>query len=156
MTCVNWHDAQAFVSWLRRRTGVPYRLQTDAEWNRAVAGSRPGCYRDRTGRLGTCPVGSYGANTAGLSDMAGNVTEWTRNCWQGDCDRRVTCDSSWFGVAEALRSPGCFWAPSDRRISDLGFRVSRDARLTALEPHAPHTVDRRPLIGPKDDLSPRR
>ena len=125
VTCVNWHDAQAYVSWLRQTTGAPYRLQTEAEWNRALAGSRPGCYRDRTGRLGTCPVGSYGAKAAGLSDMAGNVSEWTQNCWQGDCDRRVTCDGSWFGSAEGLRSAGCFRLDSNLRTNDIGFRVSR-------------------------------
>ena len=125
VTCVNWHDAQAYVSWLRQRTGAPYRLQTEAEWNRAVAGSRPGCYQDRTGRPGTCPVGSYGANGAGVSDMAGNVAEWTQHCWQGDCDRRVTCGGSWAGSAEGLRSPGCFRLRADVRINDFGFRVSR-------------------------------
>ena len=105
VTCVNWHDAQAYVSCLRQRTGAPYRLQTEAEW--------------------TCPVGSYGTNTAGLSDMAGNVAELTQNCWQGDCNRPVTSDGSWAGSAESLRSAGCFWIRNDRRINDHGSRVSR-------------------------------
>ena len=73
VTCVSWDDAQAYVSWLSRTTGATYRLPTAAEWERSAAGSRPGC--DRLGRGtrpdGTCPVGSYGSNGAGLSDMVG-------------------------------------------------------------------------------------
>ena len=58
-------------------------------WGRAAAGSQPGCGREQSGDRGTCPVGSYGANGAGLSDMVGNVWEWTADCWEGDCGRRV-------------------------------------------------------------------
>ena len=74
VTCVSWEDAQEYVSWLSRRTGATYRLPTEAEWGRAASGSQPGC--DRLGRgsyEGTCPVGQYGTNAAGLSDMVGNV-----------------------------------------------------------------------------------
>ena len=68
MACVNWDDAQAYVSWLSRTTGATYRLPTEAEWDRTAAGSQPGCYGVRTGNWGTCPIGSYGSNGAGLSD----------------------------------------------------------------------------------------
>jgi formylglycine-generating enzyme required for sulfatase activity len=32
VTCVNWHDAQAYVAWLSRKTGQRYRLASEAEW----------------------------------------------------------------------------------------------------------------------------
>jgi formylglycine-generating enzyme required for sulfatase activity len=32
VTCINWHDARAYVDWLSRRTGQPYRLPSEAEW----------------------------------------------------------------------------------------------------------------------------
>ena len=43
VTCVSWDDAQAYVAWLSRTTGVRYRLPTEAEWERAAGGSRSGC-----------------------------------------------------------------------------------------------------------------
>ena len=124
---VSWYDAQAYVSWLSRRTGAAYRLPTETEWERAAAGSQRGC--NRTLRIGppdgTCPVGSYGSNTAGLSDMVGNLWEWTSDCWEGSCDVRVLRGGSWnFG--------GTFLRPSERILDAAasrdwlqGFRVSR-------------------------------
>lgn len=32
VVCVNWLEAMAYVQWLAARTGKPYRLLTDAEW----------------------------------------------------------------------------------------------------------------------------
>ena len=58
VTCVSWNDAQAYLSWLRRMTGAAYRLPTAAEWSQASDGAQPGCYRQRTGRDGTCAVGT--------------------------------------------------------------------------------------------------
>ena len=72
VTCVSWDDAQAYVSWLSRRTGAAYRLPTEAEWERAATGSQPGC--DRLGRGtrpdGTCLVGTCSNARASRSTCA--------------------------------------------------------------------------------------
>ena len=123
---VSWYDAQAYVSWLSRRTGALYRLPSEAEWERGSAGSQPGCYQERTGREGTCPVGSYGDNDVGLFDMVGNVWEWVRNCDGGDCARRVVRGGAWNDFAEDLRrSARDFWFGTAYRSVAIGFRVSR-------------------------------
>ena len=33
---VDWHDAQNYVSWLSQKTGKPYRLLSEAEWEYAA------------------------------------------------------------------------------------------------------------------------
>ena len=32
VVCVNWHDAQAYLRWLRAKTGQAYGLVSDEEW----------------------------------------------------------------------------------------------------------------------------
>ena len=93
----SWHDAQAYVRWLRRKTGAGYRLLSEAEWEYvARAGSRTsyhwgedigrnrancrGC-GSRWDDEGTAPVGSFPANGFGLRDVHGNVWEWVEDCW---------------------------------------------------------------------------
>jgi formylglycine-generating enzyme required for sulfatase activity len=34
--CLNWNDAKAYVAWLAKTTGKPYRLLTEAEWEYAA------------------------------------------------------------------------------------------------------------------------
>ena len=102
-------------------------MPTEAEWERAAAGSQPGC--DQLGRgtrpNGTCLVGSYGSNTAGLSDMVGNLWEWTSDCWEGNCGRRVVRGGSWLNVAENLRPGARGGSSAGVRYDVQGFRVSR-------------------------------
>ena len=145
VTCVSWDDAQDYVTWLTGRSGARYRLPTEEEWVLAIGGAEPGCQSRRDGRDGTCPVGSYGSNDVGLSDMVGNVWEWMEDCYEGDCGSRVIRGGGW-GSDERWRDanarlsewrynppplPGRRVAPSvppvgDRYRSNLtGFRIAR-------------------------------
>lgn len=102
--CVSWNDAQAYVAWLRKRTGKPYRLPSEAEWeyaararaataypwgdtaSRAYAnyGAETCCSERADGAdrwLYTSPVGSFPPNAFGLYDMVGNAWQWVQDCY---------------------------------------------------------------------------
>jgi formylglycine-generating enzyme required for sulfatase activity len=89
---ISWHDAVAYCRWLSEVTGRPYRLPSEAEWEKGARGTDGRIYpwgnqwdvkRCNTGG-GTTPVGAYpqGASPYGLLDMAGNVREWTRSIYR--------------------------------------------------------------------------
>jgi formylglycine-generating enzyme required for sulfatase activity len=99
---VSYEDAVAYVAWLRAKTGEPYRLLTEAEWEYAArAGTTTAFATGRTlstaeanfdgtgqGRSGSdayrgksVEVGSFPPNPFGLYDLHGNLAEWTEDCW---------------------------------------------------------------------------
>ena len=134
VVCVSWDDAQEYVLWLSRRTGAMYRLPSEAEWERVAAGSQGGCYRERQAPPGTCPVGSYGSNAAGLSDMLGNVREWTLgedgrdHPSMGGRVIRAVRGGSWFEPADYFQRRGTASRDSrseDQSLTMIGFRVLR-------------------------------
>jgi formylglycine-generating enzyme required for sulfatase activity len=151
---VNWDDAQAYVAWLSRKTGKPYRLLSEAEWEyaaqagtgREVAPSQGanqancnGC-GSRWDNRQTAPVGSFAANNFGLHDMLGNVWEWTADCWNathagapsdgkprrtGVCQSGVLRGGSWIFPPLFSRSAFRNGGSTVNRIDDYGFRVAR-------------------------------
>ncbi|MDB5460033.1 MAG: hypothetical protein JWO72_1774 [Caulobacteraceae bacterium] len=160
---VSWDDAQAYVAWLSRKTGHVYRLLSQNEWEYAArAGTTTAFYfgdkispslanYDGTyaypnntlvnglNRKKTTPVGSFQPNGFGLNDMAGNVWQWTQDCWSdyysgpvdgaattnGDCGRRALRGGSWGGNPGNLRSADRLRNSTGSRIYDIGFRVAR-------------------------------
>lgn len=106
VVCVSFQDASAYAEWLSARTGLRYRLPTDAEWHylakaeawpadNAEALCRIGNGADRAaqaanptwqaatcndGMAETAPVGRYAAGPWGLHDLNGNVWEWVSTC----------------------------------------------------------------------------
>jgi len=94
---VSWHDAVAYCEWLSEKTGRPYRLPTEAEWEKAArdadgrewswgnewADSK--CNTWEGGPNTTTPVGQYSPysdSPYGVADMAGNVREWCADRFQ--------------------------------------------------------------------------
>ena len=109
VTMVSWRNAKAYVAWLTRITGKPYRLLSDAEWEYAAragtttrwfCGDDPSCldgvawYRANSGKR-THPVGSKRANAFGIHDVHGSLWEWVENCWHPDYRGAPSDGSAW-------------------------------------------------------------
>lgn len=147
---VSWNDVQDFIAKLNQETGRVYRLPTAAEWEYAArAGTTSAFYTgncittERANYDGTVndynhcgaktdvaknrpvAVGSYPANGYGLYDMAGNVGEWTSDCYGGDCSLRVLGGGSWIDTPRSLRSAARFAASLNDHDEFKGVRLSR-------------------------------
>ena len=131
---VSWEDAKAYVAWLSGKTGKPYRLLSEAEWEYACRAGTVTAYsfgksiskaqaqfsRDtwgsedfppRWGSAGsTVEVGSFPGNDFGLYDMHGNVWEWCEDGYH----------ESYVDKRKCLEQTGGAWMIGDDR-----FRVRR-------------------------------
>lgn len=159
---VFWKDAQAYCSWLSQETGQKYCLPSEAQWEYACRagtitpfntgttistdqanynghepyGREPrGDYRRKT-----TDVGSFVANSFGLYDMHGNVSEWCADQWHDDYHGAPNTDAvwltsddarhamrggSWYSDAQNLRSARRDAPLPDYRSSGIGFRCAR-------------------------------
>ncbi|MEM7658782.1 MAG: SUMF1/EgtB/PvdO family nonheme iron enzyme, partial [Bacteroidota bacterium] len=108
----SWEDCQQFIQKLNRKTGLNFRLPTEAEWEYAAGGGATGrttyagtndskelanygnfCDQrceyvgdenQSDGYVNTAPVASFQANRLGLYDMSGNVFEWCQDWYSSD------------------------------------------------------------------------
>lgn len=174
VTCIRHADALAYTRWLSEQTGQRYRLPSEAEFeyfhragrdgdhilgsgaalcaraNGADAGSgMPYAYACNDNYTHTAPVRSFPANAFGLHDTAGNLWEYTADCWnddhggnwrtfflgaptdgsarrRGQCGLRVIRGGSYLSSADNLRAfrrePGA----GKLRLSRNGLRVVRE------------------------------
>lgn len=99
---LSWLDAMEYVNWLKKKTGRPYRLPSEAEWEYAARAGTKSRYwwgGDVGAGLVDCKdcgtdwvrrnppaAGTFGANPFGLYDTSGSVWEWTADCWNKSHD----------------------------------------------------------------------
>lgn len=158
---VEYVDARCYAQWLSQKTKKNYHLPSEAQWEYAARGNQGkttpyfwggdsdtlakkyAWYGEDYGTGSTHPVGQLKANDFGLHDTAGNVQEWTEDCWHEDyedapktgeawedandgwCEYRVPRGGSWRDGTNDLRSAkrGVSYSGSD---PELGFRLAQD------------------------------
>jgi len=93
MYYVSWNDVQEFIKIINDKTGMEYRLPTEAEWEFAARGGNKSKGYIYSGSNNpdevawynesqTHPVGTRKANELGIHDMSGNVSEMVSD-WFG-------------------------------------------------------------------------
>lgn len=155
---VSWHDASAYANWISSKTGVTHRLPTDEEWTFAAAEkardealplvdpSDPAqawiaryeaeSNRSMPAASAPQPGGTFGTNSKGLDDLAGNVWEWTDNCFvrvsldgnlekvtNSNCGVRVVEGAHRAYMTDFIRDPRTGGCAAGVPPTNLGFRL---------------------------------
>ncbi|HEX9923789.1 MAG TPA: SUMF1/EgtB/PvdO family nonheme iron enzyme [Anaerolineae bacterium] len=151
---VSWYDALTYCRWLSESTGEPYRLPTEAEWEKATRGTDERSYpwgnvfdkdhcNTSDGGMGyTTPVDGFptGASPYGVMDLAGNVWEWCSSLYSAypydaadgredlaAAGWRVLRGGSWFDTEWGVRAARRLSGRPDAVSHNTGFRVARGA-----------------------------
>ena len=152
---VSWDDAKQYVTWLSGKTGKPYRLPSEAEWEYAArAGTQTawsfgddeealGDYAWFGGNAGdeTHLVGTKWPNPWGLYDMYGNVWEWVQDYWHFNYDNAPADGRAWedaMGEERVLRGGSSFGyyrflRSVSRARHVVGYRPQGDGFRLALD-----------------------
>ncbi len=149
---VSWNDIQEFLKKLNQKTGMNYRLPTEAEWEYAARGGVKSrgykyagsndidevAWHDGNSGNKTHPVGQKKANELGIYDMSGNVWEWCSDWYsssyygsspqnnpQGPSSglHRVARGGSWYDYARYCRVARRDFSGPGIRYYALGFRL---------------------------------
>lgn len=155
---VSWHDASAYAAWLTHKTGIPHRLPTDEEWTFAaaekardeavplvdptdpaqawIARYEAESARARPAEIAAQPGGTFGTNSNGLDDLAGNVWEWTNSCFirvsldggqekttNTNCGVRVVQGAHRSYMTDFIRDPRSGGCAAGVPPANLGFRL---------------------------------
>lgn len=152
VTRVSWYDCLEYCRWLTEVTGREFRLPTEAEWEKAARGKdgyrwpwgnefdemRCNIVSDLSSE-GIIEVGTlspFGDSPYGISDMAGNVWEWTSSLLMSypyAYDERENIDipservlrgGSWRSSKKGVRCTCRKGAAPSLRQDDIGFRVA--------------------------------
>ena len=144
---VGWVDVHDFLEKLNKKTGLEFRLPTEAEWEYAARGRGKKerwagtnnefelvdyAWYSKNSDEKTHPVGEKKPNDLGLYDMSGNVMEWVQDWYRKDYYKNSPKDDpigpesgvkGWiYGAQRVLRGGSWVNAPELIRAADR-YRV---------------------------------
>ncbi len=151
VVAVSWEDARAYCDWLSKKSSLPIRLPSEAEWENACRAGSEGEYGfgddekrlteyawfDENSEGRAHAVKTRRPNAWGLYDLHGNVWEWCEDRWHDDYEGapkdatawtagaspfRVFRGGSWIDPAVFCRSAFRSWRLPSFRYVALGFR----------------------------------
>ncbi len=156
---ITWLEVQNFLTKLNEKTGLNYRLPTEAEWEFAARGGNQNhdytyCgsnnaldvawHKVNSGNK-THPVGLKNGNELGIYDMSGNVWEWCSD-WYGSTyystspqsnpkgpasgDQKITRGGSFSSDSTNIRNTCRFFALPNSGGVFIGFRLAHDIKKT--------------------------
>jgi len=134
---VSWIDAAEYCKWLSRKTGIVYRLPTEAEWEYAAKGGSSSKHFLFSGGNNADSVAWYeqnsggkiheveekAANELGAYDMSGNALEWCAD-WYDEAYYKSSPKENPSGPA----SPG---ASKERVLRGGAWRLDKSYANTA-------------------------
>ena len=138
---VSWYEARAYCNWLSAQSSEEYRLATEAEWEAAARGKEGRQYAwgnpfgalwgntaaTKVGR--TTPVGVFveGETPEGVSDLTGDVYEWTGSLFGAGLEFEKAAYAYPYDPADGREDPEA--GPDIRRVLRGG--AWNDARVYA-------------------------
>jgi len=154
VVAASWFEAARYCEWLAATIAKPYRLPTEAEWERAARGGRESLqfpwgneppqsqprYQLRWLR-GPEPVAQSAPNPYGLHEMCENVHEWCSDWYDAayyaaspdrnpsgppSGTRRASRGGSWRHHIKIARCSARSSIPPNFQYADYGFRIACD------------------------------
>jgi formylglycine-generating enzyme required for sulfatase activity len=148
------YAAIMYCKWLYKKTGIFYRLPTEAEWEYACRAGSSSAYPYGEGEAGLSRYGWYNGNSEdkyhvvkqlqpnawGLYDMLGNVAEWTLDQYQADYFTKISGKPENPLLAPTTKWPitlkgGCF--KDDAAALRSAARLASDRKWNARDPQIP-------------------
>lgn len=157
VNCITWAGAKAYCEWIGRR------LPSASEWEKSARGGcelyddcetesrtypwgevAPDCSTTVMDALGDWGCGKESTDTVGshdagnspynISDMAGNVSEWTADDWHEDYTGAPTDGTAWTGGGAEKVTRGGGWIQD----GDHEFRVNTRYHTDVLNEDSPY------------------
>lgn len=131
---ISWYDAYKYAAFVGKS------LPAKDQWEKAARGTQGNPYPWGTemdesaanfgkeeGSDGVMSVGQFEANVSefGVSEMSGNVWEWTDSPDPTDSEQKVICGGSWVDDASFMRCDEHLAAYPKDKYDNIGFRCVR-------------------------------